>query len=63
MMDKYTRVARVYPAVLGMLPTCILLAMCLGECIIAKTKCAIFQNEMCNFRVFCKHKKERLTVF
>ena len=31
MMDKYTRVARVYPAVLGMLPTCILLAMCMGE--------------------------------
>lgn len=31
MMDKYIRVARVYPAVLGMLPTCILLAMCIGE--------------------------------
>lgn len=31
MMDKYIRVARVYPAVLGMLPTCILLAMCLGK--------------------------------
>ena len=31
MMDKYIRVARVYPAVLGMLPTCILLAMCMGE--------------------------------
>lgn len=30
-MDKYIRVARVYPAVLGMLPTCILLAMCIGE--------------------------------
>ena len=30
-MDKYIRVARVYPAVLGMLPTCILLAMCMGE--------------------------------
>ena len=31
MMDKYIRVARIYPAVLGMLPTCILLAMCMGE--------------------------------
>ncbi len=31
MMDKYIRVARVYPAVLGMLPSCILLAMCMGE--------------------------------
>ena len=31
MMDKYVRVARVYPAVIGMLPTCILLAMCMGE--------------------------------
>lgn len=31
MMDKYIRVARVYPAVLGMLPTCILLAMCMRE--------------------------------
>ena len=31
MMDKYIRVARVYPAVLGMLPTCILLAMCMGK--------------------------------
>lgn len=31
MMDKYIRVARVYPSVLGMLPTCILLAMCMGE--------------------------------
>ena len=30
-MDKYVRVARVYPAVIGMLPTCILLAMCMGE--------------------------------
>ena len=30
-MDKYIRVARVYPSVLGMLPTCILLAMCMGE--------------------------------
>ena len=30
-MDKYIRVARVYPAVIGMLPTCILLAMCMGE--------------------------------
>lgn len=30
-MDKYIRVARVYPAVLGMLPTCILLALCMGE--------------------------------
>ena len=29
-MDKYTRVARVYPAILGMLPTCIFLAMCIG---------------------------------
>lgn len=31
MMDKYIRVARVYPAVLGMLPPCILLTMCMGE--------------------------------
>lgn len=31
MMDKYIRVARVYPAVLGMLPACILLAMCMRE--------------------------------
>lgn len=31
MMDKYVRVARVYPAVLGLLPTCILLAMCMEE--------------------------------
>lgn len=31
MMDKYIRVARVYPAVIGMLPSCILLAMCMGE--------------------------------
>lgn len=31
MMDKYIRIARVYPAILGMLPTCILLAMCMGE--------------------------------
>ena len=31
MMDKYIRIARVYPAVLGMLPTCILLAMCMGK--------------------------------
>lgn len=31
MMDKYIRVARVYPAVLGMLPTCILLALCMRE--------------------------------
>lgn len=31
MMDKYTRVARVYPAILGMLPTCILLATCMGK--------------------------------
>lgn len=30
-MDKYIRVARVYPAVLGMLPTCILLAMCVDD--------------------------------
>ena len=30
-MDKYIRIARVYPAVLGMLPTCILLAMCMGK--------------------------------
>lgn len=29
MMDKYIREARVYPAILGMLPTCILLAMCM----------------------------------
>lgn len=31
MMDKYIKIARVYPAVLGILPTCILLAMCMGE--------------------------------
>lgn len=31
MMDKYIRVARIYPAVLGMLPICMLLAMCMGE--------------------------------
>lgn len=31
MIDKYIRVARIYPAVLGMLPTCILFAMCMGE--------------------------------
>ncbi|MBR6362395.1 MAG: hypothetical protein IKR88_03825 [Bacteroidales bacterium] len=31
MMDKYIRVARVYPAVLGMLPLCILLTLCLEE--------------------------------
>lgn len=31
MMDKYIRVARVYPAILGMLPTCILFAMCMGK--------------------------------
>lgn len=31
MMDKYIRIAKVYPAVLGMLPTCILLAMCMWE--------------------------------
>jgi hypothetical protein len=31
MMDKYIRVARVYTAVLGMLPTCILLAMCMWK--------------------------------
>ena len=30
-MDKYIREARVYPAVLGMLPTCILIAMCMRE--------------------------------
>lgn len=30
-MDKYTRVARVYPAILGVLPTLILLALCMGE--------------------------------
>lgn len=30
-MDKYIRVARVYPSVIGMIPTCILLAMCMGE--------------------------------
>ena len=30
-MDKYIRVARVYPAVLGILPICILLAMCMDE--------------------------------
>ncbi len=29
MMDKYIRMARIYPSVLGMLPTCILLAMCM----------------------------------
>ena len=31
MMDKYIRVARVYPAILGMLPICILLALCMGK--------------------------------
>ena len=31
MMNKYIRVARVYPAVLGMFLPCILLAMCMGE--------------------------------
>ncbi len=31
MMNKYIRVARVYPAILGVLPMCILLAMCIGE--------------------------------
>lgn len=31
MMDKYIRIARIYPAVLGMFPTCILLAMCMGK--------------------------------
>lgn len=31
MMNKYIKVARVYPAVLGLLPTCILLAMCMNE--------------------------------
>ena len=30
-MDKYIRISRVYPAVLGMLPTCILLAMCMDD--------------------------------
>ncbi len=29
-MDKYTRIARVYPAVLGMLPICLLMAMCIN---------------------------------
>ena len=29
-MNKYNRIARFYPAVLGMLPICILLAMCIG---------------------------------
>lgn len=28
-MDKYNRIARLYPAILGMLPICILLAMCI----------------------------------
>ena len=31
MMDKYIRVARIYPAALGMFPTSILLALCIGE--------------------------------
>lgn len=31
MMDKYIRVARIYPAILGVLPTFILLAMCMGK--------------------------------
>lgn len=31
MMDKYIRMARIYPSVLGMLPICILLAMCMRE--------------------------------
>jgi hypothetical protein len=31
MIDKYERVARIYPAVIGMLPTCVLLAICVGE--------------------------------
>ncbi|MBQ6198523.1 MAG: hypothetical protein IJK44_04735 [Bacteroidales bacterium] len=30
-MDKYTRVARVYPAIIGVLPVFILLALCMGE--------------------------------
>jgi len=30
-MDKYIRVARIYPSVLGVLPACILLAMCMDE--------------------------------
>lgn len=29
MKDKYIRVARFYPAVLGLLPTCLLMAMCM----------------------------------
>lgn len=29
-MNKYNRISRLYPAVLGMLPICILLAMCIG---------------------------------
>ena len=31
MMDKYIRVARIYPAILGVLPTFVLLAMCMGK--------------------------------
>lgn len=31
MMDKYIKIARVYPAALGMIPTCILLAMCMEK--------------------------------
>ena len=31
MMDKYIRVARIYPAILGVLPSFVLLAMCMGK--------------------------------
>lgn len=30
-MDRYLRVARLYPAVVGMIPTCILLTLCIDE--------------------------------
>lgn len=30
-MDRYLRVARLYPAVIGMLPTCVLLALCIDK--------------------------------
>lgn len=30
-MDKYIRVARIYPAILGVLPTFVLLAICMGK--------------------------------
>lgn len=30
-MDRYLRVARLYPAVIGMIPTCVLLAICIDR--------------------------------